>query len=113
MAARHVLRAWPRTFYDGPEFRIDGGVKLLDPFDLHVPTQTPLGPYTVGVTIYPGDPELSSDYFEFEMQSPGAAGEGASSDSAKPRLGRPHIAKRGTERSGLAPTSGIPGARGG
>ena len=55
------------TLYDGAEFMIGGGDIFTYPFSLTIPGRAPLGSYTVGVTIYNGDTELSSTSFEFEM----------------------------------------------
>lgn len=63
-----VSPAYEETLYSGPEFVLDGGKDFTYPFRLTLPPIAPLGTYTVGVTIYNGDAELSSDSFEFDME---------------------------------------------
>ena len=63
-----VSPAYEQTLYDGPEFAIAGATTFTYPFSLTIAPIAPLGSYTVGVTIYDDDTELSSDSFQFEME---------------------------------------------
>lgn len=59
---------YTRVLYDGPPFVIGGGDTFVYPFELTIPPGAPLGTYTVGVTIYDGNMDLSADSFQFEME---------------------------------------------